>query len=62
MLNDTTALIALGCGALLAVWLVFSLLKKVLGLALLAGLALVGYLVWNNPVWRDAAIGWIGGL
>lgn len=49
MTADTYTTIALGLGILLVVWLVFSVLKKVVGLLFLAGLALGAYMLWNNP-------------
>ncbi|MDB5473279.1 MAG: hypothetical protein JWP99_582 [Devosia sp.] len=49
LFNDTSLLIGLGCAALLIVWLVFGLVKKVLGLALLAAVFGAGLMLWNNP-------------
>ena len=42
-------MIGLGFGALLAVWLVFSVLKKVVGLIFLLALAAGAYVLWTNP-------------
>ena len=55
-------LIGLGCAALLAVWLVFSLVKKIFGLALLAALALGLFMLWNNPVMLNQLIAFASGL
>lgn len=49
MSQDTYTLIGLGLAGLLAVWLVFSLVKKMLGILLLIALAVGGYVVWTNP-------------
>lgn len=49
MTGDTYTMIGLGLGILLVVWLVFSVLKKVIGLLFLAVLAVGGYMLWNNP-------------
>lgn len=42
-------MIGLGVAAVVVAWLVFSVFKKVLGLALLASLALGAWLLWSNP-------------
>lgn len=42
-------LIGLGLAALVIVWLVFSLLRRVFGLVLLVGLAVGGWIWWSNP-------------
>ena len=55
-------LIGLGCAALLAVWLVFSLVKKIVGLALLAALALGLFMLWNNPAMLNQLIAFASGL
>lgn len=47
--GDNYTLIGLGLAALLAIWLVFSVVKRIFGLLLLAGLAVAGYVLWNNP-------------
>lgn len=47
--TDDFTLIALGLGIVLALWLVFSLIRKVFGLALVIALALGGWYLWNNP-------------
>ncbi|WP_157959803.1 hypothetical protein [Devosia submarina] len=36
-------------GAILIVWLVFSVFKKILGLLFLAALAFGAWVLWNNP-------------
>jgi hypothetical protein len=46
---DNTSLIMLGVGAAILLWLVFSLMKKLFGLALVAALAFGAYVVWTNP-------------
>jgi len=47
--NETYLLIGLAGAGLLVVWLVFSLLKKVIGFAILAALLVGLYMVWTNP-------------
>jgi len=42
-------LLGLGVGAIVIVWLIFSVFKKVLGLAFLAALAFGAWMLWNNP-------------
>lgn len=46
---DTYGMIGLGFGVLLLVWLVFSIIRKMIGLALLASLAFGAWFVWTNP-------------
>jgi len=46
---DTTSLVVFGLIGLAAVWLVFSVLRKLFGLVLLVALGGGGLLVWNNP-------------
>ena len=49
MPTDTSTLLALGIGAAILIWLVFSLMKKLFGLAILAALAFGAYMLWANP-------------
>ena len=49
MTNDTYVVVGLGLGALLVVWLVFSIFKKLLGFIFLAAVAGGGFMLWNNP-------------
>ena len=62
MASDTYLLIGLGCVALFVVWLVFSLVKKLFGIALLIGVVIAGFVVWNNPDLQRAVIEWISGF
>ena len=47
--RQTDTLIGLGLAALLVIWLVFSVVKRIFGLLLLAALAVAGFVLWNNP-------------
>jgi hypothetical protein len=49
MPTDTSTLLALGIGAAILLWLVFSLMKKLFGLAIIAAIAFGGYMLWANP-------------
>jgi hypothetical protein len=60
MPTDTSTLLALGVGAAILVWLVFSLIKRLFGVAILAALAFGAYMVWTNPDLRDQALGLVG--
>jgi hypothetical protein len=51
-------LIGLGVAAIVVAWLVFSVLKKVIGLVLLAGVVVAGFLLWQNPDIARALLGW----
>ncbi|GLQ54974.1 hypothetical protein [Devosia nitrariae] len=63
MPNDTYLLMGLGVGAIIVLWLVFSVLKKLIGLVVLAALVVAGFIVWNNPVLlqqvKALAAGWL---
>lgn len=62
MPQDTYTLIGLGLAGLLAVWLVFSLVKKMLGIVLLIALAAGAYVVWTNPELQQQLIAGISRL
>ncbi|MGV8853606.1 MAG: hypothetical protein ACOH2L_03085 [Devosia sp.] len=62
MPTDNLTLIVLALGGLLIVWLVFSLIKKVFGLVLLAALVIGGYLLWTNPAMLRSLLDSIGGF
>ena len=49
MPTDTSTLLALGVGAGILLWLVFSLMKKLFGLAIIAAIAFGAYMLWANP-------------
>lgn len=49
MPTDPATLTGFGVGAIVIVWLVFSVLKKVIGLAVLALLVGAGFVLWTNP-------------
>lgn len=60
MPSDTMTLMGLGIGAVLIAWLVFSVVKKVFGIALLLALAAGAWLAWSNPELRSALMGFAG--
>lgn len=43
-------------------WLVFSVLKKVIGLLFLAALVVAGFTLWQNPALRDSLLDWLQAL
>lgn len=43
----------------MVLWLVFSVLKKVFGLVLLAALVVGGFLLWRNPELLHWAMGYL---
>lgn len=49
MPNDPQTMIGLAIGAVVLVWLVFSVVKKLFGLALVASIVLVIAVLWLNP-------------
>jgi hypothetical protein len=52
-------LIGLGVGAIIIVWLVFSVLKKVIGLFVLAALAAAAFVLWQNPALLQGLMAWL---
>lgn len=60
MPTDTTTLIALGIGAAILLWLVFSLMKRLFGIAIIAAIALTGYMLWTNPDLLRQALDMVG--
>jgi hypothetical protein len=49
MPTDPMTLLGLGVGAVVVVWLVFSVVKKMVGIALVLALVAVGWFLWTNP-------------
>ena len=46
---ESYVLMGLGVAAIVVVWLVFSVLKKVVGLIFLAAVVAGGFVLWSNP-------------
>ena len=46
-------------GAIVVLWLVFSVLKKVIGLFVLAAIVVAAFVLWQNPALLDGLIGWL---
>ena len=51
--------IGLGVAAIVVVWLVFSVLKKVIGLLLLAAVVVAGFVLWQNPDLLRTLMAWM---
>ncbi|SMQ68749.1 hypothetical protein SAMN06295905_1649 [Devosia lucknowensis] len=60
MPSDPSTLIALGIGAAILLWLVFSVMKKLFGLAIIAAIAFGAYMVWTNPELLRQAMAMVG--
>lgn len=58
MPNDPAMLIGLGVAAIVVLWLVFSVLKKVIGFAFLAAIVAAGFILWTNPGLLETAKLW----
>ena len=52
-------LIGLGVGAIVVLWLVFSVLKKLIGFVFLGAIVLAGFLLWTNPGLQQAVMNWL---
>ncbi|MBB4051568.1 ABC-type bacteriocin/lantibiotic exporter with double-glycine peptidase domain [Devosia subaequoris] len=60
MPHDYPTLVILGIGAAILLWLIFSVMKKLFGLALIAALVFGGYMLWTNPDLQQRALDLIG--
>lgn len=60
MPTDMSSLLVLGIGAAILLWLVFSVMKKLFGLALIAALVFGGYMLWTNPDLQQRSLDLIG--
>lgn len=60
--TDTITLIGLGVAALVAVWLVFSLVRKVFGFLLLIAIGIGAWYLWTNPETAQALLGSVMGF
>ena len=49
----------LGIAAVVVLWLVFSVLKKAIGLLVLAAVAFAGFFLWQNPNVVRALTAWL---
>lgn len=47
--TDPLTLMGLGIGAVVVIWLIFSVVKKVIGIAIVLALAAGGWFLWTNP-------------
>ena len=60
--SDTLTLIGLGVAAVVIIWLVFSVLKKVIGLLFLGAVAFGTYMLWKDPVLLNQVLDWVQGF
>lgn len=60
MPSDSLTLIGLAVAAVVVLWLVFSVLKKVIGLVVLAAIAGVAFILWTNPGLLDQVLAFVG--
>ncbi|KQT48448.1 hypothetical protein DevBK_14370 [Devosia sp. BK] len=49
MPNDPMTLMGFGIGAIVVIWLVFSVVKKVVGIAIVLALAAGAWFLYTNP-------------
>ena len=61
-MTDTATMIGLGLLAVVVALLVFSVLKKVIGLLFVAALVVSAFVLWQNPALRDSLFGWLQGM
>lgn len=55
--TDGLSLIVIGAVALAAFWLVFSLVRKMFGLVLLAAIGIGAWVLWSNPDLLERVLG-----
>jgi len=58
MPTDPITLMGLGIGAVVVIWLVFSVVKKVVGIAIVLALAAGAWFLWTNPQYLAPIIAW----
>ena len=59
MPTDPITLMGLGIGAVVVIWLVFSVVKKVVGIAIILALAAGAWFLWTNPQYLAPIIAWV---
>ncbi|MBO9590370.1 hypothetical protein [Devosia sp.] len=47
--TDPLTLMGLGIGAVVVIWLIFSVVKKMVGIAIVLALAAGAWFLWTNP-------------
>jgi len=60
MPTDTGTLIGLGVAAIVVLWLVFAMMRKLFGIALIIALAAGAWYLWSNPEAQRTALNMIG--
>jgi hypothetical protein len=62
MPEDITSFLVMAVVALIVIWLVMFVVRKLIGIALVAALVIGGFMVWQDPgvlrTAQDAAIGY----
>ncbi|MGE7371257.1 hypothetical protein ACQKKX_19655 [Neorhizobium sp. NPDC001467] len=60
MPEDIYSFLVMGVVALVVIWLVMFVVRKLIGIALVAALVIGGFLLWQDPglldVWRENAV------
>lgn len=59
MPNDPMTLMGFGIGAIVVIWLVFSVVKKLVGVAIVLALAAGGWFLYTNPAYLNEIIAWV---
>lgn len=49
MSEDLYSMLAMGVVALVVIWLVMFVVRKLIGIALVAGLVIGGFMIWQDP-------------
>jgi len=59
MPNDPMTLMGFGIGAIVVIWLVFSVVKKMVGIAIVLALAAGAWFLYTNPQHLAPIIAWV---
>lgn len=57
--TDPLTLMGLGIGAVVVIWLIFSVVKKIVGIAIVLALVAGGWFLWTNPQYLAPIIAYV---
>jgi len=57
--TDPLTLMGLGIGAVVVIWLIFSVVKKVVGIAIVLALVAGAWFLWTNPQYLAPIIAYV---
>ncbi|MGV3574179.1 MAG: hypothetical protein ACO1O4_03465 [Devosia sp.] len=57
--TDPLTLMGFGIGAVVVIWLIFSVVKKMVGIAIVLALVAGGWFLWTNPQYLAPIIAYV---